>query len=111
MARCRYGQHPHEHPAGCHPGIPAGRNHWINTGQTYGWVLDGQWDGHAAQIAASTLLWVIVPWRSACSARCAGTSVKAGSFGIILSGTQADKKSEGGCIMATVVEVRRIAMA
>jgi ABC-2 type transport system permease protein len=34
---------------------------WINTGQTYSWVLDGQWDGHAAQITTSTLLWVIVP--------------------------------------------------
>jgi hypothetical protein len=34
---------------------------WINTGQTYRWVLDGQWDGHAAQIAASTVAWVILP--------------------------------------------------
>jgi hypothetical protein len=25
-AQCRHGQHPHRHPAGCHPGIPAGRN-------------------------------------------------------------------------------------
>jgi ABC-2 type transport system permease protein len=34
---------------------------WINTVQTYGWVLDGQWDGHAAQIAASTAAWVVLP--------------------------------------------------
>ena len=34
---------------------------WINTGQTYGWVLRGQWAGHAAQIATSTVLWVILP--------------------------------------------------
>ena len=34
---------------------------WINTGQTYGWVLPGQWVGHAAQIATSTVLLVILP--------------------------------------------------
>ncbi|HEY4855027.1 MAG TPA: hypothetical protein VII22_29920 [Streptosporangiaceae bacterium] len=34
---------------------------WINTGQTYGWVLDGQWAGHGAQIATSTLLTIVLP--------------------------------------------------
>jgi ABC-type transport system involved in multi-copper enzyme maturation permease subunit len=34
---------------------------WLNTGQTYGWVLRGQWAGHAGQIATSTLLWVVLP--------------------------------------------------
>lgn len=37
----------------------AGR--WVNTGQTYGWVLDGQWAGHGAQIAVSSLLWIALP--------------------------------------------------
>ena len=34
---------------------------WVSTSQTYGWVLYGQWAGHGAQIATSTLLWVILP--------------------------------------------------
>jgi ABC-2 type transport system permease protein len=37
----------------------AGR--WVNTGQTYGWLLDGQFAGHGAQIAVSSLLWIAVP--------------------------------------------------
>ena len=37
----------------------AGR--WVNTGQTYGWVLNGQWAGHGAQIAVSSLLWIALP--------------------------------------------------
>jgi hypothetical protein len=37
----------------------AGR--WINTGQTYGWVLYGQWAGHGAQITTSSLLWIALP--------------------------------------------------
>lgn len=37
----------------------AGR--WVNTGQTYGWVLEGQWAGHGAQIAVSSLLWIALP--------------------------------------------------
>jgi ABC-2 type transport system permease protein len=37
----------------------AGR--WINTGQTYGWVLNGQWAGHGDQIATSTLVWIALP--------------------------------------------------
>jgi ABC-2 type transport system permease protein len=37
----------------------AGR--WINTGQTYGWILDGQWAGHRSQIATSTLVWIALP--------------------------------------------------
>jgi len=37
----------------------AGR--WVNTGQTYGWVLDGQWAGHGGQIAVSFLLWIALP--------------------------------------------------
>ena len=42
------------------PTLQAAGN-WINTGQAYGWVLDGQWAGHAGQIATSTLLWTVLP--------------------------------------------------
>jgi ABC-2 type transport system permease protein len=42
------------------PGLQATGN-WVNTSQTYGWVLYGQWAGHGAQIATSTLLWVALP--------------------------------------------------
>lgn len=43
--------------------------HWVNTGETYGWVLQGEWGGHGAQIAVSSLLWIGVPlvfgaWRT-----------------------------------------------
>ena len=43
--------------------IPAlqGAGNWINTGQTYGWMLYGQWAGHGPQIVVSTLLWVAMP--------------------------------------------------
>ena len=34
---------------------------WVNTAQTFGWMLSGQWFGHGAQIAASAALWVGVP--------------------------------------------------
>jgi ABC-type transport system involved in multi-copper enzyme maturation permease subunit len=34
---------------------------WLNTGQTYGWILEGKWSGHSAQIATSTLLWAVLP--------------------------------------------------
>jgi hypothetical protein len=34
---------------------------WINTGETFGWVLTGQWSGHAAQIAASAAIWIALP--------------------------------------------------
>src|SRR5262249_29204544 len=34
---------------------------WVNTGQTYGWMIEGKWGGHGAQIATSTLLWVALP--------------------------------------------------
>jgi ABC-2 type transport system permease protein len=34
---------------------------WVNTGQAYGWVLNGQWGGHGGQIATTTLLWVVLP--------------------------------------------------
>ena len=34
---------------------------WLNTGQTYSWLLDGRWAGHAGQIATSTLLSVVLP--------------------------------------------------
>ena len=33
----------------------------MNTGQTYGWVLSGEWGGHAGQIVTSTLLWIVLP--------------------------------------------------
>lgn len=34
---------------------------WINTGQTFGWLLTGDWSGHAAQIAVSAVLWIALP--------------------------------------------------
>ena len=34
---------------------------WVNTGQTFGWMLVGQWSGHGAQIASSALIWVAAP--------------------------------------------------
>jgi ABC-2 type transport system permease protein len=34
---------------------------WVNTGQTFGWMLTGQWSGHGAQIASSALIWVALP--------------------------------------------------
>jgi hypothetical protein len=37
----------------------AGR--WLNTSQTYGWVLYRQWTGHVGQIVTSTLLWTVLP--------------------------------------------------
>jgi ABC-2 type transport system permease protein len=40
---------------------------WVNTGQTFGWMLAGQWSGHAAQITSSALIWVAVPPRRRCS--------------------------------------------
>ncbi len=30
-------------------------------GQTFGWMLAGQWSGHGAQIATSAVLWIAVP--------------------------------------------------
>jgi ABC-2 type transport system permease protein len=37
----------------------AGR--WVDTGETFGWMLAGQWSGHAPQIATSALIWVALP--------------------------------------------------
>jgi ABC-2 type transport system permease protein len=34
---------------------------WVNTGETFGWMLAGQWSGHAAQVAASAALWIAFP--------------------------------------------------
>ena len=34
---------------------------WVNTGQTFGWLLAGSWSGHAAQIAVSAAVWIAVP--------------------------------------------------
>ena len=34
---------------------------WVNTGLTFGWMMAGQWSGHAAQITSSALIWVAVP--------------------------------------------------
>ncbi len=34
---------------------------WINTAQTFGWVVAGQWRGHGAQIASSAALWIALP--------------------------------------------------
>jgi hypothetical protein len=34
---------------------------WVNTGETFGWMLAGQWSGHGAQIATSALIWTALP--------------------------------------------------
>lgn len=34
---------------------------WVNTGQTFGWLLTGGGSAHAAQIAVSAALWVAFP--------------------------------------------------
>lgn len=34
---------------------------WVDTTQTFGWVLTGQWSGHGAQIACSAAIWVVLP--------------------------------------------------
>lgn len=38
---------------------------WINTGQTYGWVLSGEWSGHIPQILSVTALWIVIPLAAA----------------------------------------------
>jgi hypothetical protein len=34
---------------------------WVDTGQTFGWVLAGQWSGHGPQIASCAVVWIAVP--------------------------------------------------
>lgn len=34
---------------------------WVDTTQTFGWVLSGQWSGHLAQIASCAAIWVALP--------------------------------------------------
>jgi len=34
---------------------------WIDTSQTFGWMLTGQWSGHGPQIASSVVIWIAVP--------------------------------------------------
>jgi hypothetical protein len=34
---------------------------WLDTMQTFGWVLAGDWDGHVSQILTSTAVWVLAP--------------------------------------------------
>jgi ABC-2 type transport system permease protein len=34
---------------------------WVDTGQTFGWLLAGQWSGHGAQIATSAAVWIALP--------------------------------------------------
>jgi hypothetical protein len=34
---------------------------WVDTGQTFGWLLAGQWSGHGAQIASSAAVWIALP--------------------------------------------------
>jgi ABC-2 type transport system permease protein len=34
---------------------------WLDTMQTFGWVLAGDWDGHTAQILTSAAVWVLAP--------------------------------------------------
>ena len=38
---------------------PVGR--WIDPSRTFGWLQDGDWGGHYAQIAVSLLLWLVLP--------------------------------------------------
>jgi hypothetical protein len=34
---------------------------WVDTGQTFGWMLAGQWSGHGLQIASSAAIWIVAP--------------------------------------------------
>ena len=34
---------------------------WLDTVQTFGWVLAGDWDGHAPQILTCAAVWVLAP--------------------------------------------------
>ena len=34
---------------------------WVNTGQTFGWLLDGTGSRHTAQILVSAALWIALP--------------------------------------------------
>ena len=34
---------------------------WVDTGQTFGWMLVGQWSGHGPQIASSAAIWIVAP--------------------------------------------------
>lgn len=34
---------------------------WLDTAETFSWVLAGSWDGHVAQILVSTAVWVMAP--------------------------------------------------
>jgi len=34
---------------------------WVDTGQTFGWMLAGQWSGHGPQIASSAAIWIVAP--------------------------------------------------
>jgi ABC-2 type transport system permease protein len=34
---------------------------WVDTSQTFGWLLAGQWSGHGAQIASSAAVWIAAP--------------------------------------------------
>jgi hypothetical protein len=38
---------------------------WLDTMQTFGWVLAGHWDGHLSQILTSTAVWVLARHRCA----------------------------------------------
>jgi ABC-2 type transport system permease protein len=34
---------------------------WVDTGQTFGWLLNSQWSGHGPQIATSAAVWIVLP--------------------------------------------------
>jgi hypothetical protein len=34
---------------------------WIDTSQTFGWMLTGQWSGHGPRIASAAALWIALP--------------------------------------------------
>jgi hypothetical protein len=34
---------------------------WVDTARTFGWMLQGEWSGHAPQILTSIGIWVLLP--------------------------------------------------
>jgi hypothetical protein len=34
---------------------------WLDTVETFGWLLAGDWDGHLSKILVSTMVWVLAP--------------------------------------------------
>ncbi len=36
-------------------------DHWLDPSTTFDWVMKGEWGGHTAEIAVSTLVWLVIP--------------------------------------------------